>query len=266
MRCSHAEITHFLMAHFLEDWVFGNSKRERLNALVSYLSLNPDNTNREGQNLTDAVVRDLISRAAATIRAEDLGAWDTVSTFEEAFTNRFPELSRALDRDGFKVIEWQLRRNLPEAFDLPATDDDVHRLLRTFGFSVPSGHLDQAIQNHSQGTWAAANSQLRSFVEGLMDSISDRLEPDSAKLPARGWNRVEWLANQTPPFFLPELNEWQTDSKTGRPIGFIYGVWQRLHPHGSHPGLSDEEDSTFRLHLVLILARLLLLRLKQRLT
>ena len=38
------------------------------------------------------------------------------------------------------------------------------------------------------------------------------------------------------------------------------GLFNRLHPEGNHPGLSDEDDSTFRLHIVIIVARLLLRR------
>jgi len=36
--------------------------------------------------------------------------------------------------------------------------------------------------------------------------------------------------------------------------------FRRLHPQGAHPGLSAEEDSTFRLHLVLLVGRQLLRR------
>jgi hypothetical protein len=51
------------------------------------------------------------------------------------------------------------------------------------------------------------------------------------------------------------LNEWDDDGK-----GFINGLVKRLHPQGPHPGLSDEDDSTFRLHVVLLTATLLLRR------
>ena len=43
------------------------------------------------------------------------------------------------------------------------------------------------------------------------------------------------------------------------------GVFKLLHPEGSHPGLSNEEDCTFRLHMVLIIARHFLQRAKSRL-
>jgi hypothetical protein len=41
----------------------------------------------------------------------------------------------------------------------------------------------------------------------------------------------------------------------------MQAFFRRLHPAGSHPGLSDEDDSTFRLHLVLLVARNLLRRI-----
>ena len=37
--------------------------------------------------------------------------------------------------------------------------------------------------------------------------------------------------------------------------------YRRLHSAGAHPGLSDQDDSTFRLHLVLLVARMLLRRI-----
>jgi hypothetical protein len=68
------------------------------------------------------------------------------------------------------------------------------------------------------------------------------------------------LAAVTPPFLSRDTNEWEDNGR-----GFINGLIYRLHPHGSHPGISDEEDSTFRLHIVLVTARLLLRRLSSTL-
>ena len=65
---------------------------------------------------------------------------------------------------------------------------------------------------------------------------------------------------QTIPYTAPEALYlgvvWSNDGKN-----LVNGVLKRLHPQGSHPGLSDEEDCTFRLHLVLVLARFFLRRL-----
>ena len=51
-------------------------------------------------------------------------------------------------------------------------------------------------------------------------------------------------------------NEWTQDGKN-----YINGLFKMLHTEGSHPGLSDEDHCTFRLHLVLVTTRTFLRRL-----
>jgi hypothetical protein len=72
---------------------------------------------------------------------------------------------------------------------------------------------------------------------------------------ATSGQRRTWLAQRDPPFFIAGLNGW--DFQGG---GFMESFFRRLHPQGAHPGLSAEEDSTFRLHLVLLVGRQLLRR------
>lgn len=98
--------------------------------------------------------------------------------------------------------------------------------------------------------WAAANAQLRSFVEELFDRIAEHLSDGKSEDLKTSHARRVWLAKSTPPFFDPELNEWDLHGLGG----FMQGFWRRLHPQGSHPGLSDEADCTLRLHLVIIVA------------
>lgn len=166
-------------------------------------------------------------------------------------------LLRSIERDGFVVDEAGiLRRTLPEVVDLPAADDEVHVLLDRHHLGTPRGHLDQAIRAHSEGNWAAANSQFRTFLESLFDEIALLVDPANAPTTRTGVTRRQHLANLATPFLSRDLNEWSDDGKN-----FVNGTFKRLHPQGSHPGLSDEEDSTFRLHLVLLTARLFLRRL-----
>jgi len=90
----------------------------------------------------------------------------------------------------------------------------------------------------------------------LLDDIAIKLDPTSEALTSSE-NRRERLATMQPPFLRADLNEWGGNGKN-----FINGVLKRLHPDGPHPGLSNEEDSTFRLHLVILVARLLLRRVQ----
>lgn len=83
-----------------------------------------------------------------------------------------------------------------------------------------------------------------------------KLDPSATTLPS-GHARRERLASVG--FLSTDLNEWD-----GKGLGFVNGLMKRLHPQGSHPGLSDADDSTFRLHIVLITARLLLARFDAR--
>jgi len=142
-----------------------------------------------------------------------------------------------------------------KSLTLPSADDEVHQLLRGFSFQVPLGHLDQAIEAHTRGDWAAANSQARTFMESMFDAISLHIDHARASSLSSSENRRALLAELK--FLSVHRNEWTQDGKN-----FINGLFKMLHSEGSHPGLSDEEHSTFRLHLVLITARAFLRRLR----
>lgn len=171
---------------------------------------------------------------------------------------------RGLARDGY-VIVWGdrgaapiLRAALPEELDLPATDDEVRTLLKYFGFTTTAGHLDQAIQTHTRGEWAAANAQMRTFIEGLLNDIARQVDPSAAGQQQGAENRRALLASDQIGFLSMPRKEWTADGKN-----FINGLMKMLHTEGAHPGLSDEDHSTFRLHLVMVTARTFLRRLQQ---
>ena len=205
----------------------------------------------DGQvTLAEAVVREAVALTSAS---------PSYSRQEEQ--GRFV---RALALDGF-VIQWNgspgmgevplLRAALPDEVDLPATDDEVHQLLNHFGFAVSRGHLDQAIEAHTRGDWAAANSQTRTFMESLFEGIASHIDSAAAAAAGSSENRRALLARRG--FLSEPRNEWTPDGKN-----YINGLFKMLHTEGSHPGLSDEDRSTFRLHLALVTARTFLRRLK----
>jgi hypothetical protein len=143
---------------------------------------------------------------------------------------------------------------LPVDVGLPKAESELIRLLEKHDLTTAKGHLDQALKNHANGNWAAANSQIRTFIESLFDDLAIKTDSDAANLKS-GHMRRTHLANTTPPLFERSLNEWDDTGK-----GFINGLVFRLHPEGSHPGLSSEDDCTFRMHFVLLTARFFLKR------
>lgn len=219
----------------------GHSKQARANGILRHLLEVPE-AEVSGRPLARLIVEEAVKIALSCKRPLKEGAFDG--------------LLRSLERDGFTIEGGELRPALPEDLDLPAADDEVHLLLARHGLDTALGHLDQAITAHAQGNWASANSQLRSFYESLFDEITLVLDPENGTDIKSGETRRRHLADIVPPFIRRDLNEWSDDGKN-----LVNGILKRLHPHGAHPGLSDEEDSTFRLHLVLVTARLFLRRL-----
>jgi hypothetical protein len=156
-----------------------------------------------------------------------------------------------LERDGFTIVNGTLRRILPVELGIAAAEDEVFRILSHPAFQLSRGHLTQALDAHGRGDWAAANSQTRAFYEALLDDFAIAIDP--ATVVGSSEARRQRLATEG--FLRTDLNEWGSEGKN-----FVNGLMKRLHPHGAHPGLSDEKDSTFRLHIVLLTARLLLER------
>jgi hypothetical protein len=249
---THADLDRFLLKYGLERMAPQEFKPKtaKLNAVIKYLIDNPDEKGPFGANLTFEIIEDELS----IVSPPNIFAPRLVE-------EHFPKLLNSLKHDGYVITnKSKLKTMLPEGIKLVEKENELNSLLNKFGFTTTKGHIDQAISAHTRGDWASANAQLRSFMESLFDSICGKLVSNKTTLPPPGHQRRELLAKLNPPFLLPALNEWEIGNKGG----FLQGLWRRLHPQGSHPGLSDEEDSTFRLHLMILTASYYLKRLDSR--
>jgi hypothetical protein len=245
----------------------------RFNQLVLRLGLEAEIGSDTG--LSVAKKCDLLGRIVVQSTDLVLDTLDGTMTLGEAVVREAVQLvkpestfprqvafERGLARDGYVVAVDEddyhkpptLRTALPEEIQLPDTDDEVHQLLKALQFTTPLGHLDQAIEAHTRGEWAACNSQLRTFLESLFDETARIVRPQEAAQRPTSENRRALLAEAG--FLAVDRNEWTTDGKN-----YINGLFKMLHTEGSHPGLSDEDHSTFRLHVVLVTARTFLRRL-----
>lgn len=102
---------------------------------------------------------------------------------------------------------------------------------------VAAAEVKQALAAFNRGEWSWANGELRNFYEGYLNEIADKLgysgvENSKAKRDFLGGG-VE------PPFLLAEYNEWDSQKTQ-----YVQALMNRMHPHGGHPGLSEEEDAT----------------------
>lgn len=223
------------------------SVEKRHSDLIEMYDSDPAQKLADGEYLSEFVVE---TAASYVPEPQPEYAW-AVSSEETSRMKLIRVFKAALERDGFTVVSRKLRRILPVELGVAAAEDEITRMLSNPTFEVSRGHLAQALDSHGRGNWAAANSQIRSFYEGLLDDFANSIDPTLAS--GSGEARRQRLASEG--FLSTALNEWSHDGKN-----FLNGLMKRLHPHGAHPGLSDEKDSTFRLHVVLLTARHLLER------
>jgi len=130
-----------------------------------------------------------------------------------------------------------------EVFSTPAVTDDVDTLLEHCRRAVAKGATSgpHGLPLIGGGDW---NDGLnRVGIGGQGESVW------------LGWFLHAALAGFAP--LAETRNEWTQDGKS-----YINGLFKMLHTDGSHPGLSDEDHSTFRLHIVLVTARTFLRRLR----
>jgi hypothetical protein len=243
----------------------------RFNQMVLRLGLEneiPFRTDLSVAKKSDLLGRVVVQRPDDVIETVDGSATLAEAVVREAAQLTQPEWEfkpqtvfiRGLARDGY-VISWEndrspkLRAAPPAELELPVVDDEVHQLLKYFQFQEPLGHLAQAIEAHTRGDWAATNGQLRTFLESLFNEIARHIKGPNETANLTSENRLVLLANIG--FLATDRNEWSQDGKN-----YISGLFKMLHTEGSHPGLSDEDHSTFRLHVVLVTARTFLRRLR----
>lgn len=229
----------------LENEAQDSSLPRKLNRLAEYLIKNPSQTGPRGEDLVLELIKKELERRRIT----------SVNDFE----NDLPKLANSLKRDGFTMSSGDITRTLPAQIPVSDMEDELRTILNKHNFNTPLGHLEQAINNHTNSNWASSNSQLRTFIESLFDKFYEVLVGGNH---STSHERRQELARINPPFLLDSINEWSLSNNNG----FLEGFWRRLHTQGSHPGLSDEEDCTFRLHLVILVSHHLIKRFDSRIT
>lgn len=178
--------------------------------------------------------------------------FEIIETEEEVQTRRgFSRMEKV------QTLARMLPADVPE-LDFRDAESEVVQLLDRHGFTVAKGHLRLALSAFERGAWSSANGELRKFYESYLDEIADKLGysgKDDSKM------KRDFLGTVQPPFLLEEYNEWNANNQKPQ---YVQGLMSRMHPHGGHAGLSEEEDATFRLQITLITARLVLRRFDKR--
>jgi hypothetical protein len=233
---THDEVERFGLEFNIEDAIAGTYVKQKETSIVKHLISNPEAIGPNGSNIAIEIIEYAIKNHRGF----------------ESFSVSHPELAHSLDRDGYELTSNGLRKKLPAEFPVVEQENQLISLLDKFGFITAKGHYEQAVAAHSRGEWAAANAQLRTFVEEFFDKTQAIVCPGHYSS-----SNERKIALAKAGFFIKEYNEYLFNG-----TGFVEGFWKRLHPEGSHPGLSEQSDSTFRLHLVILVIHHFLMRLE----
>jgi len=248
---THNQIERFLINFELDEKLDdAPSIGKKVTVIVKYLINNPSDKGPNGAILAFEIMEYIIENC--TIYTSDY-----FDDTDLGYTGQHTELEKCLGRDGYILTNEVLRRNIPSQIPIVEQEDELILLLEKYHFDTAKGHYEQAISAHSRNDWAAANAQLRSFVEEFFNKIQTLLYPSEECLSSNE-HKISLAKNE---FFIKEYNEYLFNG-----TGFVEGFWKRLHPEGSHPGLSEQSDSTFRLHLTVLVIHHFIVRLNLQLS
>lgn len=233
---THDEIDRFALTFELSPHIKGEYLKQKETSIAKYLLSHQNDKGPNGSSLAVEILEYSVKNGNITRSCQK------------------SELINALERDGYELTDVGVRRVLPKELAMLATENKLVAILRARGFIVALGHYEQAIAAHGRGEWAAANAQLRTFVEEFFNRTQELICPGSYN---SSQDRKAALAKCG--FFVSEHNEFLNYGN-----GFVEGFWKRLHSEGSHPGLSERSHSTFRLHLVILVIQYFAARLDDR--
>jgi hypothetical protein len=166
-----------------------------------------------------------------------------------SYTRSEPTIWWAALRDAVAADGWEFDDNddrlVPTVPALQVTDEVtwIETDLKDRGWTTAAGHYRQAIEAFASGNWASANSQLRAFFEDLVRHAG-------GVPPGAGTGQVQQAFDA-----LQAANKLVNGEQQ-----FGKDLWKLLHANGSHPGLSDQDESRFRLLTLTGYARYLLRR------
>lgn len=153
-------------------------------------------------------------------------------------------LRAAIAADGWEFDERD-DRLVPTVPTVHVTDEVtwIEADLKRRQWNTAAGHYRQAIDAFASGNWASANAQLRAFFE-------DTVRQAAGIPPGGGTGHVQKAFDA-----LHAANKLVDGEHQ-----FGKDLWKLLHASGSHPGLSDQDESRFRLLTLTGYARYLLRR------
>jgi hypothetical protein len=221
---SHSDISLLAIELELDGHAMGGNRLDRCMSLVKAID-----TDHEPQK----AVKVLLDLAESRLR--------TYSEWNFENDSDAIALTRALELDGYAFDGERLVPAVPGAVALEQQISLLEAKLQGLGLNVALTHYQQAVENFVKGNAEAANSQVRPFLENLLLSLCQQ---HTGKKFTDASASLQHLRNKS----------WLDDGEWNHFRHF----WADIQDKGPHQGLSNFEESLFRIQVATAVARYLL--------
>ncbi len=168
-----------------------------------------------------------------------------LTTYELESDEELIALQKALRLEGLECRDRQLLPTTPEPVALGSEITSLEKDLKDLELNVSVEHYRQAVDNFVDGNEEACNGQIRSYLEDLFIGICERMCKQTVK------DAQAALQHLRSGDYLDEA-EWHT----------FRSFWNSIQDKGPHRGLSDDEESLYRLHVATAMSRYLIHKAK----
>ncbi|HEX6983666.1 MAG TPA: hypothetical protein VF181_12975 [Balneolaceae bacterium] len=220
----HSEIDQLAKLYELEDFIEGVNKTDRSTSLVGEVE---SRVNSSSHNLNlKSFVEDYFTYLS-----------------EHQFSNveSLKKFINLLESYGYCVKDKKLLEINPGPISVVEEISEIEAKLAGLGLNVALTHFQQAIDNYSIPNFESCNSQIRSFLEDFFIEITKIKTEQEFSNPN---SALQHLKNEN----LISGDEWNLARS-------LYSI---SCSNGSHRGLSNKEESLFRLHFSTSFAQFLI--------
>lgn len=176
--------------------------------------------------------------------------------------NKVLELRESLLSDGYELQfdpagtrKCQLLPIDPDGIPVRAEITALEAELDQRGYDEAKEHYLSAVRHFTEQVHSSANGQLRNMVESLVKNLAidhaGYVDTGKANQGSQAIKKLYVKGGRPPATIGDPLPE-----RDGG--GMLQGIWDILHPNGSHPGLSNADEARIRMQLCAALARFLL--------
>jgi len=167
-------------------------------------------------------------------------------------------LRQSLLSDGYELHgkrECRLLPIDPDSIPLSAEITALEAELDHRGYGEARAHYRLAVKHFTEQDHSSSNNQIRCMLESLITKLaidhSGYADTGKASQGGQAINTLYSKGGRPPAVIGQPLPEHDG----GR---MLHGIWEMLHTHGPHPGLSDSDEARIRMQLGTALARFLL--------